>query len=77
MVVGIEKRIETLSKWLVVLQKSPKDKGFEKPRGVPQMPFGGAHVGHGLNDLVLNAKRCCQLLALVPRGSELLAKVRR
>ena len=75
-VVGVEKSVEALSKRLVIFQKRTKDKGFEKPRGVPQMPFGGAHVGHGLNDLVLNAKRCCQLLALCPRGSEILAKTR-
>src|SRR5271155_3208850 len=37
-----------------------QNKGFEKPARVSQMPFRGAHVRHGLNDVIFRHQRLAQ-----------------
>jgi hypothetical protein len=37
-------------------------KGFEKPTRVRQMPLGGAHIRHGLNDIIFRHQRLTETL---------------
>src|SRR5918999_950429 len=37
-------------------------KGFEKPTRVRQMPLGGAHIRHGLNNIIFRHQRLTESL---------------
>ena len=52
-VVGIEQHAESQIKGTKICFKAFKDKGFEEPCGVGQMPFDRARIGHGLNGAIL------------------------
>src|SRR5919109_3554881 len=39
-----------------------QNKGFEKPTCVRQMPLGGAHIRHGLNDIIFRHQRLTETL---------------
>src|ERR1700674_3246754 len=41
----------------IVRRGLSQNKGFEKPTGVCQMPFRGAHIGHRLNDIIFRHQR--------------------
>jgi hypothetical protein len=61
LVVGIEKEVEKRMVGLEVLFVLPEDKGFKKPGGMGQVPFGRTAVRHRLQLIVFCFKRMTQL----------------
>jgi hypothetical protein len=61
LVVGIEKEVEKRMVGLEVLFVLPENKGFKKPSGMGQVPFGRTAVRHRLQLIVFCFKRMTQL----------------
>src|SRR5262245_27199111 len=40
--------------------------GLEKPTGMGQVPFGGTHIWHGLNDIIFGHQRLAEALGKLP-----------
>src|SRR5580704_11410651 len=59
-VIGIEEiRIGGMRR-SVARRGQGQDKGFEKPTRVCQMPLRGAHIRHGLNDVIFGHQRLAE-----------------
>src|SRR5205823_10536869 len=61
-VIGIEEiRIGGMRR-SVARRGGGQNKGFEKPTRMCQMPLRGAHIRHGLNDVVFRHQRLAELV---------------
>ena len=56
-VVGVEEEAESIIEAGVTLKMLREDEFLKEPRGVGEMPFGRACVGHGLDHLIIRPKR--------------------
>src|ERR1700737_1510182 len=68
-VIGIEEiRIGAMRRF-IARRGQGQNKGFEKPTRAGQMPFRGAHIRHGLNDVIfrhqMQAEPVCKLSHLM------------
>ena len=66
LVVGVEEEPEVRVEELVAGERGLEQEGLEEPGGVGPVPLGGAHVGHGLDRLVLGGQGAGQLLGQPP-----------
>src|SRR5260370_28089399 len=59
-IIGIEEiRIEGMRRSIAPTSQG-QNKGFEKPTRVCQMPLRGAHIRHGLNDVIFRHQRLAE-----------------
>ena len=65
LVVRVEQVPEVAIESVVAGERGLEEKGLEEPSRMTAVPLGRAHVGHGLNDLVLRTKRSGERLGEV------------
>ena len=69
-VIGIEQVTPAGIGRFIARLVGPQHKGFEKPGGVGQMPFGGAGIGHPLKVEIFGVQRFDQGFTGMPHGHQ-------
>jgi adenine specific DNA methylase Mod len=65
LIVGVKKVAILRMKQLIAGKKGLKKKGFKKPGGVSQVPFGGTDVRHALNPVILSLQGLAKVMTLL------------